>query len=208
MDGHELLVLLAEDLLAVVFEDLGLRHLLVAAATCTAWHKIASQTQEGWRILTVRGVFGSGGTAPGQFNRPTCMVALPSGLCLTADTFNHRLILHDCERVHQMLGVEVRQVQGPFFHVTPSRRTCRAALSCEQSQPSIDPCPCVNPQGHGPGELQFPRGLACDGSHIYVVETGNCRLQKLTLDGLPVLSTGCYGHDPGMVDRIEKFCLW
>ena len=45
-------------------------------------------------------------------------------------------------------------------------------------------------QGSEPGQLYYPYDLALDGQgHVYVVEYGNHRVQKMTLDGK---SLGCW----------------
>lgn len=130
---HE--VLLEEDLLAVTFEHLGLRHLRMAAATCGTWRSVAARTEEGWRILSPFRTIGAKhkGAAPNQFDSPTCMTDLPNEQICVADTLNHRVICAStCGEPLRMIGIN----------------------------------------GHKVGELSYPRGLACDGSHIYVADTG------------------------------------
>eukprot|EP00966_Prymnesium_polylepis_P317440 7334027-Prymnesium_polylepis.1 len=59
-------VLLLADTLAVLFEHLGLRHVSVAACTCSAWAAAAELTVSGWRILSPSRVLGGvRGVAPG-----------------------------------------------------------------------------------------------------------------------------------------------
>jgi len=54
--------------------------------------------------------------------------------------------------------------------------------------------------GGGLGEFQQPTGLACDGVALYVADSGNCRLHKLTLPSGEVLSTvGVFGDMPGQL---------
>jgi sugar lactone lactonase YvrE len=51
----------------------------------------------------------------------------------------------------------------------------------------------------GSGNKQFtnPIGVCCDGSHVYVVDSGNHRIQKLTTSGVYVTKWGSYGSGPG-----------
>lgn len=52
----------------------------------------------------------------------------------------------------------------------------------------------IGKAGSGPGDLRGPSGIACEGGHLYVVEGGNHRLQKLALaDGMPVARAGTHG---------------
>ena len=58
--------------------------------------------------------------------------------------------------------------------------------------------------GHGPGagsgEFQQPTGLACDGRFLYVADSGNCRLHKLSLPEFkPVATIGSFGEAPGQL---------
>ena len=53
-------------------------------------------------------------------------------------------------------------------------------------------------KGSGPGQFNEPRGLAVDGSgNVYVVDSKNNRIQKLSADGAPLQSWGKEGSDPG-----------
>jgi len=58
--------------------------------------------------------------------------------------------------------------------------------------------------GHGPGagsgEFQQPTGLACDGKFLYVADSGNCRLHKLSLPNFhPLATIGSFGEGPGQL---------
>ncbi len=53
-------------------------------------------------------------------------------------------------------------------------------------------------KGTSPGQFNEPRGLAVDASgNLYVVDSKNDRIQKLSLDGKPLMSWGQEGKDPG-----------
>lgn len=129
------------DVLAVVFEHLGVRWLRLAAPTCSAWALAASHTIEGWRILSPSHAIGTSacGSAPGQFQRPTCIARLPGEKLCVADTFNHRIV-------------------------------CMT--------PAGEPYRIIGLGGFKPGELSYPRGLACDGTHLFVCDTGCALCRK------------------------------
>ena len=54
--------------------------------------------------------------------------------------------------------------------------------------------------GAAPGQFNLPYDLSfgADG-HLYVVERGNCRVQKLTVEGVPVATWGEPGRGPGQL---------
>ena len=50
------------------------------------------------------------------------------------------------------------------------------------------------------GEFQQPTGVVCDGNALYVADSGNCRLHKLSLPSGDVLSmVGTFGDAPGQL---------
>lgn len=56
--------------------------------------------------------------------------------------------------------------------------------------------------GSEPGQLKAPSGIEIDADdNVYVVDTGNDRVQKFTKDGEYILGWGCSGSEPGQFDR-------
>jgi DNA-binding beta-propeller fold protein YncE len=55
----------------------------------------------------------------------------------------------------------------------------------------------IGRRGTGPGEFNFPCGIADDGERIWVVDTGNHRVQGLTRAGEPEVEFGQVGDAPG-----------
>ena len=147
-----------EDVLAVLFEHLGLQHLGAAAATCASWAAAAGRTTLSWRILAPQKTLGGGrGTAPGQLQRPTCLVGLPSAIRAPAAPE------HD-------LPVLVQTQVSPPMQTVAIADTFNHRLVCVDSDG--EPTRLIGVAGHEVGEFSFPRGLAYDGAHIYVAETG------------------------------------
>ncbi len=55
----------------------------------------------------------------------------------------------------------------------------------------------IGHRGTGPGEFNFPSAVADAGDMIWVVDTGNWRVQGLSRDGTPITSLGQAGDAPG-----------
>ena len=54
--------------------------------------------------------------------------------------------------------------------------------------------------GQGSGEFQQPTGLACDRCFLYVADSGNCRIHKLSLPEMRFVTTiGSFGEAPGLL---------
>ncbi|MFH0980193.1 MAG: hypothetical protein V2A79_01470, partial [Planctomycetota bacterium] len=55
----------------------------------------------------------------------------------------------------------------------------------------------IGQRGSGPGEFNFPCDLADDGDRLWIVDTGNARVQAVEYTGEPVTSFGRMGDAPG-----------
>jgi DNA-binding beta-propeller fold protein YncE len=56
--------------------------------------------------------------------------------------------------------------------------------------------------GSGPGEFNEPQGIAIDhNGHVYVVDTGNSRIQKFTANGTFLTKWGSQGVGDGQFNR-------
>ena len=97
---------------------------------------------------------------------PTGVAVGPDGLIYIADTWNHRIVVLDES------GHLVREV-GSFA----------------DTQDSPDSSP-------EPGGFFGPRDIAVANDEIYVVDTGNERVQVFALDGTFLRSWGGYGSEP------------
>jgi DNA-binding beta-propeller fold protein YncE len=201
----------AVDLLAVLFEHLGLRHLRIAAATCAAWAAAAAATAEGWRILSPMRMIGTSlrGTAPGQYHRPTCLAQLPDGQLCVADTFNHRIV---CLSPH---GDPIRLIgilgDGPGEFRFPRGVACDGQYlyvaetgNCRLQRLSLDGTPqlATGAYGHGAGAFFKPHGIALIGATVYVADTENHRISAHDAATLRLCFTFCRkGFGPGLLNH-------
>ena len=55
----------------------------------------------------------------------------------------------------------------------------------------------IGRRGPGPGQFNFPCGIANDGEIIWIADAGNQRVQGLSHDGDPVITFGRAGDTPG-----------
>jgi len=180
-------VLLDDNLLGLIFEPLGLRCVLLVSATCSIWADAAANKAEEWSILLEEGsTIGRGrGCAPGQFQRPTFIAALPEGGLCVSDSHNHRLVLlrRDGE-VGALIG-DGGDGLGEFLF--PMGVACDGKVvfvadsnNCRLQALQLDGtalCESGN-YGHGEGQLFRPQGVALAGDALFVSDTDNNRIVR------------------------------
>ncbi len=100
---------------------------------------------------------------------PTGITVAPDGLTWVADTWGHRVVALDAN------GQLTRTIGGPTVDLgdDPARVS------------------------ESPGSFFGPRDIAISDDAIYVVDTGNERVQKFAPDGTFERAWGGYGSDPG-----------
>ena len=136
--------------------------------------------------------FGSFGSAAGQFNRPQSMVFNPDKTELyVADACNHRIVVVDPEgRMQRILGEAGRgagQLSYPYDLMLLADGTL---LVCEFGNNRIQR---LSPGGEslgiygrvGPraGELQYPWGVDGTEDRVFVLDSGNNRVQVIRSPG-------------------------
>jgi predicted membrane-bound mannosyltransferase/sugar lactone lactonase YvrE len=131
----------------------------------------ADPYEKGLITLSADLVFGTAGSARGQLNAPRGLAVAPDSSLYVADSRNNRIEHFDATgNILQILG---------------------------QSSPE---CPyATTPPPNVPiGTFCEPWGVAVspDGQWIYVADTWNHRIQKLTADGTPVKAWGTPNYDP------------
>lgn len=122
-------------------------------------------------VTTDQGAFlekwGSPGAGPGQYSTPWGVAVEPSGQVLVADSGNHRV-----QRTNAWTDA-MSELSGQFLGQ-------------------------LGRHGKAAGELDFPTDVAVDSAgFLYVVDSGNDRIQKVTRDGEVVASWGGPGAEPG-----------
>ena len=65
----------------------------------------------------------------------------------------------------------------------------------------------IGSQGSGPGELQKPSLLTCDGRYIFVADSSNNRISVFGIDGTFVNTIGSHGHGSGQFSYPSGVCV-
>jgi DNA-binding beta-propeller fold protein YncE len=109
----------------------------------------------------------AGGHGDIEFTNPSGLTCDGAGDLVIADTGNHRIVKLDGEG-NLLWSLGSRDVRGA-------------------------PCP-----GTAQGEFRSPQAVCTDSeANIYVADSGNCRVQKLSPDGEPKTAFGSWGNDYG-----------
>jgi tripartite motif-containing protein 71 len=126
-------------------------------------------------VLTDQGAFlekwGQPGAGPGEYSSPWGVAVDRSGLVFVADSGNHRV-----QKTNAWTDA-MTDLSGNFLGA-------------------------FGRIGKAEGELDFPTDVALDAEgNLYVVDSNNDRVQKLTRDGKPLASWGGSGSGPGQLDK-------
>jgi DNA-binding beta-propeller fold protein YncE len=158
-------------------------------------HRVRIHLSDGKQV----GGWGKPGSGDSEFLFPSGIAAAPAGEIIVADTGNDRLQVFDAA--------------GKFLrHVGRVRRPWRLAAAADrialiaQDDPRIL---ILSPQGEiratigefgdGPGQFKDPSGVAYDAEgHLYVADSGNCRIQKFDPSGKPAAEWGSWGTQAGL----------
>lgn len=107
---------------------------------------------------------------------PTGIAVAPDGLIYVADTWNHRIV------VLSPTGEQVREIGAPV-----DANGARAAADTTDDPAAVD---------LQPSAFFGPRGVAVTDEEIFVVDTGNERVQVFAIDGMFRRVWGGYGSEP------------
>jgi DNA-binding beta-propeller fold protein YncE len=163
-------------------------------------------------------MWGSNGTADGQFVNPRNLAVGPDGSIYVADTGNHRIQVFDKEGNFLLKwgseGTEPGQLSEPWgiaiaqdgtVYVTDTwnhrvqaysstgefLRTFGTFANVQEGDPQAEP-----------GKFWGPRGIAVDREgNLYVTDTGNKRVEKFTSDGEFLQAWGGGGIIPGAFEE-------
>jgi len=178
---------------------------------------------EGWRELAARRVFGSQGSAPGQFQSPRGIKVGPDGFLYVADAGNHRIqkLTTDGQAVavwgqHSTVETEAGRPRGfnePWDVAVAPDGTIYVADTWNHRIQKLDAeGTLITAWGlfgqFGPGDASGqgafygPRGVAIDPDGlVYVTDTGNKRIQVFNPDGTFVFQWGGGGALAGYLDE-------
>ncbi len=117
--------------------------------------------------------WGTDGRGVGQFHRPGAVALDTAGNIYVADSGNDRVV-----------------------KLSPAGQVLATWGKCTPGVPPCSPSP-----GDGPAEFFGPNGIAVDGSgNVYVAESVNNRIQKLSSSGQSLARWGTHGSGPGQFD--------
>ncbi len=181
---------------------------------------------EGWRELAARQVFGSQGSAPGQFQSPRGIEVGPNGFIYVADAGNNRIQKFTADgqfvaawnviEMEEMETMEAGGIQGlndPWDVAVAPDGFIYVADTWNHRIRKLDtdgnPITAWGVSGqYGPGDASGqsafygPRGIAIGpGGRVYVTDTGNKRVQVFESDGQFVFQWGGGGILEGYLDE-------
>lgn len=145
-----------------------------------------------------------------DLDQPSAAAFAPSGEMLVVESFRHRVLVFDRER-HRL-----REIGG--WGGAPGKLCDPHGIALAPSEAKIPPeiyvadtanhrvavfafdgtfVRTLGKRGHGPGELDSPRGLAVNAQHVFVADTRNHRIVVFERGGAFVRSFGSYGGGDG-----------
>ena len=208
-DASQGTILLSQDVVSLVLEHIGgLRGLSDASRICRAFRDGTAAKSEEWRVLSVKGSFGTQGADRGMLFAPNFVLALQQGI-LVSDGSNCRLQLFSPTGASLWtigsfgIGEESFHPRGTasdgkalWLADTNRHRVLRLSLSDGKLLAS------VGARGGGAGQLCFPTGLALAGATLAVTDTSNDRVVLLDAQAMRWrASFGQRGSAPGQFNH-------
>jgi Tol biopolymer transport system component len=154
--------------------------------------------------------FGSSGTGNGQFKSPEGLAVngtASSGFIFVADSGNNRIQIWQKVATSPYIPIWKKSTSGTLAspegvavnstHIIVADTGNNHLVSYLHSSLAT-PAATVGVFGSGPGQFNSPWAVAFDGSgNLYVVDSGNHRIQKFNPDGVFVGEVGTRGSGPG-----------
>jgi len=167
------------DVLDVIFEQCGLTHLRTLKRVCKLWCALDREMPARWATASIAGHLDL--DLDGEIMQTGFAVRLPDGggLAVT-DIDNDRILVF-----------------------SPSDLDAQTGGGTGACAPRIIGC-----RGTAPGDFDRPEGLATEGTHLFVADCGNHRVQQLRIsDGRSVDSIGEHGSGHGQLLYPEGLAL-
>lgn len=165
----------------------------------TSGQRITMNSIDPATIVTYNSKFGAVGTGNGQFSNPSGVAVDGSGNIYVTDYSNHRVQKFNSSGVYQAqvggFGTGNGQFNGPYGITCDSANNVFVAdfgnHRIQKFNSSLVYQSQLGAFGTGNGQFKYPAGLATHstGTDIFVVDTGNYRVQRVTNASPPVYTT-------------------
>ena len=153
------------------------------------------------------------GKGPGQLKNPKG-ICFYDGYLFVAEPGNNRVQVFDEDGKHECFfeaecGIECPSgvfaatlVGRRLLFVLESDTHCLQVLEQDGSYVGA-----IGSQGSGPGQLQKPSLLTCDGRYLYVADSNNNRISVFQIDGTFVKTIGSQGHGNAQFSYPSGVCV-
>ena len=151
-------------------------------------------------------IWGSRGSAPGQFIDPLGVAVDSAGNVFVADTGNNRIQMLSSTGRYRRSGLDTRHFSQPYGVAVDAQGDIYVS---EGGTNRVDKLSASGKllarwggKGSGPGRFDGPGGIAVDAKgNVYVSDIGNNRVQKFSPTGTLLSQYGSTGSGPGQFNK-------